>query len=450
MLSKLSIALLVIIIFAHGLVLTKLIYFPYPEIFVYPYLTNHNLKPYQQILDQHFPGLMFLPINFDNLGMKNEDIAREWSITVIILIHLLLFFISSKILKSKPKALLVNFLYFIWQPFFEGWVLWIDSFLPIILLPSFYALYKKRLFICGLLLGLGIVFKQTLIPLSFLILIYIVWQTKSIKQPLIYLTGLLGPILLMIVYIINIGVVKDFWYWTIVFNLTVYAKSGTTLPSSLGFIIRALFVYIPAFLVSFHKDKKLVGILFVFLVGSLSGIFDRANFIHFQPSLPFAILATGIGFYEIKTRKIFKKLIVLYLIVIFWWLIIFYKGHLGSKVFFFDQQTKLVVSKIKQYTKPEEKIFVFGAVPHIYQMADRLPAGNIFVFPFPWFLKVSEDRILAGLIHDPPKIIIADRVVEIEGQKITDFAGKLDQYIQQNYERFDNVGTIDILRFRKP
>ncbi|MDO8785252.1 MAG: hypothetical protein Q7J12_03455 [Syntrophales bacterium] len=97
---------LLIVILAHIFILTRLMFFPYPELFIYPYLTNHGLKPYSQILDQHFPGLMFFPINLDNLGMNDEIIARGWSIAIIVLTHLLLYFISSKILKNNKKALL--------------------------------------------------------------------------------------------------------------------------------------------------------------------------------------------------------------------------------------------------------------------------------------------------------------------------------------------------------
>ncbi|MBI2086444.1 hypothetical protein HYT74_03830 [Candidatus Daviesbacteria bacterium] len=125
---------LLIIILAHIFILSKLIFFPYPELFVYPYLTNKGLLPYSQILDQHFPGLMFLPVNFDNLGMNDEVSARFWLFGIVFLTHVLLFLISKTYLGAK-RALLVNFLYLIWQPFFEGWVLWIDNFLPLFLLP---------------------------------------------------------------------------------------------------------------------------------------------------------------------------------------------------------------------------------------------------------------------------------------------------------------------------
>ena len=136
--------LLVFIVLVHSLILTKLQFFPYPELFIYPYLNNSGLKPYQEILDQHFPGLMFLPINFDNLGMTDPQIARIWLIFIVIIIQLFLFLIARSILKSEKKALFVNILYLFWQPFFEGWVFWIDNLLPLLLLPSFYCLYKNK------------------------------------------------------------------------------------------------------------------------------------------------------------------------------------------------------------------------------------------------------------------------------------------------------------------
>lgn len=445
MLNKFALILLVAIILVHSLILAKLIYFPYPELFIYPYLTNHGLKPYSQILDQHFPGLMFLPINFDNLGMNNADIARVWSIVIVMLTHILLFYISARVLKSSKKALLVNFLYLVWQPFFEGWVLWIDSFLPLILLPAFYALYKKKLLFCGLILGIGVVFKQTLIPLFFLVLLYIFWKEK-VRPSLLFLLGFLSPVILMLVYFASVGVLKDFWYWTVIFNLTVYAHSGTQIPTSLGFITRVLVVFGFSLFALLHKDRKLIFILFLFLIGSLVGAFDRANFVHFQPALPFALMATTIGMYSLTRNKMGLILIGVYSLIGIWWQRIFYIGHISDKVFFFDEPTYAIASKIEQYTQPGDKIFVFGAALHLYQISKTLPPGNIFVFQFPWFMKVAEERILQGLVQDQPQIIVSDRNALIEGVVIKDFAPQVDGYIQQNYEKIDNIGETEILR----
>ncbi len=434
-----------LILVAHIFILTRLIFFPYPELFIYPYLTNHGFKPYQQILDQHFPGLLFLPINFDNLGLSNEVVARVWAIVIAVLTQIILFYVASKILKDRKWALLCNFLYLIWQPFFEGWVLWIDSFLPIILIPAFYSLYKRKFFLTGILLGLGIVFKQTLVPLGVLTLLYIFWQTKKVKSSLFFLSGLTIPLLLMIGYLVGIGVIKDFWYWTVIFNLTTYAKSGTSIPPNVGYVTRVLLVFLPSLFILLRKDKDLDGLLGIFLLGSLAGIFDRADFVHFQPSLPFALLSTSVGLSKLKKNNFIKLGIFVYVAIACWWLNIFYRGHISNQVFFFDSQTKAVASKIRQYTKKDDKIFVLGAAPHLYQMSQTLPAGDIFVFQFPWFLKVAEGRVLDGIMKDQPEIAVVDRSVVIEGHPITEFANRIDNYLTKNYHRIDNIGETLIL-----
>lgn len=442
--SKLIYLLLGLIILIHVLIFTKLIYFPYPELFIYPYLTNHGLKPYSQILDQHFPGLLFLPINFDNLGMTTPEVARIWSITIVIIIHIMLFLISSEILKSKTKAIFINILYLVWQPFFEGWVLWIDSFLPLFLLPAFYALYKRYLFLTGLFLGLGIVFKQVLIPLAGLVMVYIIWKDRNFKTAPVFLVGLFLPVGLMLIYLGSIGVLKDFWYWTIVFNLTTFAKFGRGIGPTLAHFSRVALVFGTALLLLvFQIRKKETQILLIFLLGALSGLSTRFDFVHFQPALPFALLATV---YAVGRLGILGKLgIGVYGAILVWWLIVFYKGHIGDRVISFDPQTKAVASKIKQLIQPGEKIFIFGAAPHLYQMTNTQPAGDIFVFQFPWFLQVAESRILKGVIRDNPNIVVSDKTAVIEGWKITDFAKDIDEYLNANYQKIDSVGTTDIL-----
>ena len=119
---------------------------------------------------------------------------------------------------------------------------------------------------------------------------------------------------------------------------------------------------------------------------------------------------------------------------------------MNALIISFDFETKGIASRIEGLTHPGEKIFIFGAAPHLYQMSQTLPAGDVFVFQFPWFLKIAEDKILTGLIKDKPTIIVSDRTVTIEGVKIIDFAKNIDQYINKYYEKVDSVGTIDILR----
>lgn len=432
-----------LILFSHVFILTKLNFFPYPELFIYPYLTNHGLKPYSQILDQHFPGLMFLPVNFDNLGMTTPGVARIWSIALVVAIQLSLFAIGSKILKSERKALTVNLLYLLWQPFFEGWVLWIDSFLPLFLLLAFYFLYKKNFFLTGIFLGAALVFKQVLILLSLVTLIYVFYESKNTRKIILYFFGLLLPTTMMVLYFLSIGVIKDFWYWTVIFNLTTFAKYGKQTVPSFAHFLRVAVVFAPAILGLAGKDKRVVKLLLIFLIGALPAALARFDFVHFQPALPFVILATVYGLDRLK----FKKLVWIgYVLVLIWWLPPFYKGYLGNKVLFFDAEVYELAAKINQLVTPGEKIFIFGAPPHLYQMTKTKPAGDIFVFQFPWFFMIAEDRILEGIKKDKPEIIVSDRTVIIERVKIIDFAAEIDQYIGRSYQKIDSVGTTDILR----
>lgn len=440
-------SLLGIILLFHTFIFTKLIYFPYPELFVYPYLTNHGLKPYAQILDQHFPGLLFLPINLDNLGMNTPEIARFWSIAIVFVTHLMLFFISSKIFKSKFKAIFVNIFYLVWQPFFEGWVLWIDNFLPLLLLPAFYFLYNKRLFITGLMLGFAVIFKQTIIPLAVFVLFYIFYLTRDFNVSLRYLLGLFIPVSLVVLYFTGIGVFADFWYWTVIFNLTTYAQFGRGGEPTMAHFFRVLLVFGTPLLIIKKIKSREVQILFIFLIGALLGLSTRFDFVHFQPALPFALLATVYGFRLLKGG--WKWVVTgVYGLILVWWLIIFYKGHISDRIIAFDSNTKEIAYKISQLTNSGEKIFVFGEAPHLYQMSETLPAGDIFVFQSPWFLKIAEGRILEGLKRDKPRIVISNKTVTVEDQRIIDFAADIDQYINQNYQKIDSVGTTDILRRR--
>lgn len=450
--------LLGLILLGHAFLLTKLIFFPYPEFFVYPYLTNAGLKPYSQIMDQHFPGLMFLPVNFDNLGMNDEFSARIWLMVIVSITQLLIFFVSRAIFKSEKKALAVNLLYLIWQPFFEGWVLWIDTFLPLFLLPAFYLTYKivtsdknnfKRPFLLGLFLGMAIVFKQIVLPLTGLVFLYLIWQMRNRKIATYFLAGIFPPLAAVVYYFLSLGVLKDFWYWTVVFNLTIFAEYGRKMPFFTG-VVRVGFVTIFSSLLIFLKDKKLALLLIIFIIGSLTAIYARFDFVHLQPALPFILIATVAGFSEIWKQKWARFILAGYLAMIAWWLSIFYSGHLSGKVMFFDENTKMIADKIIQYTKPGDKIFIFGAVPHLYQMSKTLPAGDMFVFQFPWFVLATEEKFLEGLKKDNPEIIVSDRTVEIEGKKITEFAKDLDQYIQQKYHLIDQAGVTQILRKSSP
>ncbi len=111
-------------------------------------------------------------------------------------------------------------------------------------------------FLVWIFLGLGIIFKQVLIPLAVLTVIYIFLKEKNLKAALIHLLGIFLPISLIAIYLISIGVLKDFWYWTVMFNLTTYAQSGRGLGPTQAHFTRALFIFGSAFLFLEKKKKR--------------------------------------------------------------------------------------------------------------------------------------------------------------------------------------------------
>lgn len=437
----------------HGFVLTKLIFFPYPELFIYPYLTNSGLIPYKQIFDQHFPGLMFLPINLNNLGMTSKEVARIWLIVIVLLTQILIFVITQKIFSDFKKSLLACLLYLIWQPFLEGYVLWIDNFLPLFLLPAFYFTYtslakmrdKWNYFLAGLFLSLAILFKQMAIPLSAMVFLLFILYRSSPRSLFLYFLGVLPIPSLMVTYFFIINDLKEFFYWTVIFNLTTFAQYGRKLPTITG-LIRIAGIYSPVVFLPLLKNPKLVITILVFILGSLSGDLARFDFVHFQTSLPFLVILSAGVFFKIINHSLLRWFLIAYAFMLSVWSVIFYQGHLGSKTMFFDLTTYQISDKIKHYSRPGEEIFILGPVPHLYQMSQTVPAGRIFVFQFPWFLRVTQNKFLLALMNNPPALIVNDRSVLIEGNPITGYASELEDYINLNYTIIDKVGSTEFLK----
>ena len=447
--------IITLIIAVHLFVLTQITFFPNSEMFIYPYLTNSGLLPYKQILDQHFPGLLFLPINFDNLGMRTPKDALLWQMAVVAITHLFIFILAKKVLGKSKFVFLPSLLYLIWQPFFEGFFQWLDVFLPIFLLSSSYFLLKyednlkkeKYLEISGLILGLGVVFKQVLIPVVLLVSLYL-FIKKGVKAAFIFILSTMLPVLLMLLYLSIIGVLNDFFYWTVTYNLTTFAEYGRKWIPSYSHLIRFAFVFGVGLLgLVLGLGNRKVFLVGLYGLGALAAVYARFDFVHLQPALPFVVILTTYAVTRIKNR-LMVYLGLGYLFVAFVWGVKFYRGNWNGKIIFFDDNVNRVASEVRSLVNPGSKIFVYGAPAHLYQMTQTLPAGNVFIFQFPWFMRVSQERILGGIIVDKPKIIIADRTVSVGGQKLLDYTRGINSYISKYYQTTEVIGNYEILERR--
>ena len=445
--------ILLFIIALHVFLLAKLIFFPYPEIFVYPFLANNGLLPYKQIFDQHFPSLLTMPVNLYTLGLRSPESARVFLMVSVVINQIFIYLISKKFFKNHWLILLPNFIYLLMQPLFEGNILWLDSFLtPIILIGFYFTLVfiekerKADAFLAGFFMGLAIFIKQAILPLAAVLALYLIFKKKSLKILWPFIIGVVIPPAVLFIWIINRGLVNDFFYWTVVFNFEVYAKMGRKFPtlSQLG---RLLVYFLPAFYfvaLGIKKNTKMV-LLAIFLILSPLLALSRFEFVHLQPTLPFLALALTGFFSSVKGNVIKITAVCLYFTLTLVWLTVFYKGHLGNFVYFFDSKTLETASKVANLTKVGEHIFVFGTQPVIYPLANRLPAGKVFTITVPWNMKAAEARILSGLEEDRPSLVVRDSSATIDEKKVVDFSQKINSFIDQNYIKIDQVGENEIL-----
>ena len=443
--------ILFLIIIINIFLLSKLVFFPYPELFIYSYLTKIGLVPYKQIFDQHFPGIMFFPINLTTLGIDTVFEMRLLHFAIISLTQILLFVVVKKLFNSNLLALASNILYLIWQPFFEGYVLWIDSFIPLFLLPALYFLVSKKsnksILLSGLFLGTALLFKQVAAPLIFMTFLFLILTNKPLKKNLSFLLGLAVPILILVLFVTYKNIWEDFIYWSVTFNLTTFAEMGSKLPDLFGFIkVLPLFAVSFVFLALTYFKKKSTEILMItfFIIGSLVFSFARFDYIHLQPAVPFAIIGIVLGLKELQKKNIHYYL-GLYLLFSILFIIPFYKASFGDKVLFFGDNEEKISNAVLRYVNSGNSVFAFGTTPHLYYLTKTRPPGNVFVFQFPWFMVEAEEKILQGIITDPPEIIVRDKNAEVENMNLVKYMPKIKAHIDRYYKVVDKIDGTEIM-----
>lgn len=407
----------------HAVILWILEFAPYPELFIYPYLVSSGFLPYRDILDQHFPGLMFFPLNFFSLGFRDPV---SFKLLLILIVTLTSFWIY-KISRSRLSVLF----YVLWQPFFEGNQLWLDIFLPLFTLPAFYFFQLQKWFLTGVFLGLGVVFKQTLIPLAAFVGLSL-FLRRNFRGLIQFSLAVLFPSVIMLIYFNKLGILSDFWYWTVQFNLSTFAQGGRLAPR-LPDLLKLSFpaILIGYSFVKFPKTRQTIGWLVFTVIGGIA----RFGFIHLQPAVPFFALALG------TLGRSSKLGVIFCLVLTFAWLGYFYSRQnnwLQTK--YFDSQSAKLVTEISRRVNPKDKIFLLGVNPHLYPLTSTLPPARTFVFQFPWFIDVAGDRILNGLQLDPPRLIVYNPESVIDNHYLRDYGSRLVEYIQGNYTFSSQIG----------
>jgi len=446
---------LLVIVVIHIGILYRLDFFPYPELFNYPYLVEKGLLPYKEIVDQHFPGLFFFPINFSDLGLVNIFGARLWQFGIVGITHVIVYLIASEYMDLQGKrSYLANVLYLTVHPFLGGNILWIDNVILLLILPCSLFLYKWDrsrkpiyLFYSGLLLGVALVMKQVVIVQFLLVFLLVFVRAKNKLVDLLFLlAGFLIPAVYMIFYIARIGVFSDFYRWAIIFNIQTYSELARKFPSYVE-IIKLLPIYVPATLVLlyriFKREYDRTVWLIAFFVSSLIFVYSRFDLVHLQPSLPYAILLIISASQLFKNDHFVKIVMAVFGVSVV--ILLASLNRSSGRVRYFGHVESQVVRRIKDYTSENDSIYVISGIPHLYFLTNTLPPGRYHVAHLPWYMIHVEDRVLASVIEDKPALVVRSREAYLDGRSVYDYLQNISEYIDNNYKLVERYNNIEIL-----
>ena len=406
-------------------------FFPYPEILTEIYFLKAGMLPYTQINDQHFPGFMLLPLNLGSLGVTTVDGLR--------LVHLLLivinFVLLSKLLKKSNSVIkfISLLLYALFLFSWEGNTLWVDSFVATTALFGFYLLETGwtfnnsfTYFFTGLIFGTLLAFKQHGIFLCLTAGTWVICHKPSFGKLMWFVIGGILPMGMIMLRLSQIGVLKDFWFWTVSHNLSGYTNLEGRWPV-LGEMARFLSLVLPAaasiFLI---KSRKYVYLLFI--IASLFYVFPRFGLIHAQIALPILI-------YIISRRLSLALAIILLSLGIFFTVRVLAKDTPG-RIYFYDQTTQETVDYVRANVKSGKSIYVYGVNDNIYHLTDTLPPRKIWIELLRGnIIPGVEETIISTLQADPPQFILVDPQASIDGQKIREFTPRIYAYLQDNFNK---------------
>lgn len=421
----------------HILILQLRPFSALPEFYVFPYLASHAQTVYSHIIDQHFPGLLLLPINLYTLGFKGfSDLKQFWILTVLVQ-SIFVSIIAKKLWNSRSIQLCVTSVFTILQPLMGGNVLWLDTLIPLATLPGLLLLLHQRFFFAGLLLGVGIILKQTMVLLVIAVCILVFYKYNA-KRSLLFLGGAILAPLSLFVYVLFEGSIRDFIYWTFIFNITTYPKLASISPNAdvvktIGIVLVVVLLFLRS---GAHKYQKIL--LVMMLILSSIGGFARLDMYHLHAAVPYSGLIIG---YLLSTRT---KLAMLTIGIFAIFLIRVDKRQKPYN--YLDASTLQLIDVVKNQTSPSQQIFLLGVQPHVYSLTKTLPPENFFFFNLPWYFEVLQDRQLEILNRTKPELIIIDSGSNIDGVSIQSSASKLVEFTNTEYNEYDRMDNFIFYR----
>jgi len=402
-------------------------YFLSTEFTLYPYLVTRGFLPYRDIIDQHFPTLLFGPFSLPAFLTVNP-----WPLLGLFLLILCVtdIFIYFSLIRYKVRQPLVWLTLFVASSvYFSGNILWIETFVNLLLsVWLFLSTSKKNLhrFVSGFILSQVILLRPTIAPAILLLLLGI-----SDFSIYLFLGGLIG-LAIPSLFIFKQGIFPDFFNLTITFNKTVYPLEARLVPGKREILALGLFIF-PA-VVAFVKNKKYLFLGILLLLFALA--FPRFGYEHLQPLYLLTIVLTAL--------VVKRPNVVVYLFIFIFFCLNIVSGirhHYGN--FFMTPEVISASKEIKD--KPGQVIYLLGVPDIVYQLSGKMPPGYTYVPSLPWYLHQKEfsQKIIMSLEKSGSPVLIDDKA-QIDGKNIVDESGEIIEYIRMNYINRGYIGNYQL------
>ncbi len=321
------------------------------------------------------------------------------------------------------------------------------------------------MFWSGVIFGIALSVKQTAFWF-FLPILITFWLIREFRFKFLlrFTLGLIIPLSLCLFYLLGTGVVKGFYQWAVSFGIFYLPKaSGQVLLPTLKQVLALGVPYGLCLLAAIlmirkqikKKQERLLSLLLIWSFFGLLGAFSRWGYFHFQPSLPFLSILSGMVIFQImplvKKRSNF-------LILGYFALIVFGTIYLQTRFFrlnwqkptrFFEADVLETAKWLKENTKTSEKIYILNSWDHIYALSDTLPAVSPLIHTLPWHLEYPgmQEKYVADLEEIKPRIIVFQPYTKkgLGSYK----PEKIDNYLNENYTLEEIVaGRFHILKLK--
>lgn len=360
----------------HLFLLIHLSFTPWPEMLSYPYLFSHGYTLYKDFIVPYPPFLvLLLSFVYKVFGYK-VVVLKTFTWLLILLSDVSVFLTVKKTVDSERWAVIGVLFFVIIQPFLQGNMLWVDTFLVLPVLLGIYFLLKSRLFLCGLFFAMAVFSKQTAVVYLLIAGGFTLYKYKKLEKVwLLFLPSFIFAVLFLL-YLLLTKSLTNFFDWNLFFPAAYWSKYPGYVKFTLGNIDRLILAgLLAAAAVAFKRSK----LIFWMSLGSLLAVYPRFSYYH---------LAVGISLFavcfSILLKHYYKVKPVIFAILVFLFVFFWYRGRSvlawdwGKQDRFYDIADAQVVEDIDSNFGLNANVYLANIHSGVYVYAQALP-------PKPWY-----------------------------------------------------------------